>query len=61
MSVQREPKPLAGALLFEEADFHALSERLCADPEATPRRLETRRKLLALGKRAAKELAVASR
>ncbi|HED66255.1 MAG TPA: hypothetical protein ENJ09_11945 [Planctomycetes bacterium] len=52
----KEPSPLTGEIRFEEADFHALSERLAGDPEATPRRLVTRRKLLALGKRAVAEL-----
>jgi hypothetical protein len=47
-----EPPPLEGSLAFEEGDFHALSERLAGDPEGSARRLVTRRKLLALGKRA---------
>jgi hypothetical protein len=44
---------LEGPILFEEGDFRALSEPLCADPEHNARRLATRRKLLALGKRIA--------
>jgi hypothetical protein len=48
-----EPQPLEGTLAFEEGDFQALSERLAGDPEGSARRLVTRRKLLALGKRAA--------
>jgi hypothetical protein len=52
-----EPRPASGAIAFAEGDFHALSEPLDRDPQFDGARLETRRKLLALGKRAAKELA----
>ena len=52
-SATSEPQPLAGAIRFEEGDFHALSEGLCADPQYNDRRLLARRKLLALGKLAA--------
>ncbi len=51
---EAEPRPLGGDLRFEEADFHALSAALAGNPEGNPRRLETRRKLLTLGKKAAK-------
>lgn len=51
-----EPAPLAGAIRFEEGDFHALSERLAADPQYNDRRLVTRRKLGALAKRAVERL-----
>jgi hypothetical protein len=51
-----EPSPLTGAVAFEEGDFHALSEGLCKDPQYNDRRLLARRKLLALGKRAAREI-----
>jgi hypothetical protein len=49
-----EPAPLSGAIRFEEGDFHALSERLGADPQYDDRRLIARRKLLALGKEVAR-------
>lgn len=52
-----EPRPAAGEIAFTEADFHALSAPLDADPQFDAARLATRRKLLALGKRAAAELA----
>ena len=45
-----EPQPLRGEILFEEGDFHALSDALCKDPQYNDRRLLARRKLLALGK-----------
>ena len=45
-----EPQPLTGQILFEEGDFHALSEGLSKDPQFNDRRLMARRKLLALGK-----------
>ncbi len=48
-----EPAPLEGPIRFEEADFRALSEPYCADPEYNDRRLAARRRLLALGKGAA--------
>ena len=48
-----EPRPSAGPVLFEEGDFHALTDPLCRDPQYDDRRLSARRKLLALGKRAA--------
>jgi len=51
--VTPEPRPLTGAIHFEEGDFHALSEGLCGDPQYNDRRLVLRRKLLALGKQAA--------
>ncbi len=50
-----EPAPLEGALSFEEGDFHALSESMARDLDASARRLVTRRKLLALGQRAVQE------
>lgn len=56
-----EPRPLAGAIAFEEGDFHALGEGLASDPQYNDRRLVTRRKLGALAKTAvarAKELGV---
>lgn len=53
-----EPAPLAGAVSFEEGDFHALSSACAADPQYNDRRLVTRRKLAALG-RSAVELAAA--
>jgi hypothetical protein len=52
-----EPRPAAGAIVFEEGDFHVLSEGLARDPQYNDRRLLARRKLLALGKRAAGEIA----
>jgi len=55
-----EPRPLGGEiddLAFEEGDFHALSDKLARDPQFNDRRLLARRKLLALGKHAAKRLA----
>lgn len=45
-----EPSALRDAIQFEEGDFHALSERLCGDPQFNDRRLLARRKLLTLGK-----------
>ncbi len=45
-----EPKPLLGEVAFEEADFHALSERLAGDRQYDDARLATRRKFGALGK-----------
>lgn len=47
---------MTGEVAFEEGDFHALSEGLCRDPQYNDRRLLARRKLLALGKRAAREI-----
>lgn len=52
-----EPAPLPGAIVLEEGDFHALSERLSRDPQYDDRRLVARRKLQALGKRAAARVA----
>ena len=52
-----EPRPLPGdigAVHFEEGDFHSLSDALSKDPQYNDRRLVARRKLLALGKEAAK-------
>ncbi|MEM7310901.1 MAG: hypothetical protein AAF682_29800 [Planctomycetota bacterium] len=49
---EKEPRPVAGPVAFEEGDFHALSEGLCRNPDYNDRRLLARRKLLALGKRA---------
>jgi hypothetical protein len=45
-----EPTILREAVLFEEGDFHALSDRLAGDPQFNDRRLLARRKLLTLGK-----------
>ena len=45
-----EPLPVRGEVIFEEGDFHALSESLSGDAQYNDRRLATRRKLLALGK-----------
>ncbi|MEW6072198.1 MAG: hypothetical protein AB1726_06315 [Planctomycetota bacterium] len=50
-----EPSPARGTVTFAEGDFHALSAALAADPQFNNRRLETRRKILALGKIAARE------
>jgi hypothetical protein len=50
---EREPRPVAGAVGFEEGDFHGLSEACCGDPQYNDRRLVARRKLLALGKQLA--------
>ena len=47
-----EPAPLTGEIAFEEGDFHALSPSCATDPQFDDRRLVTRRKLGALGKRA---------
>jgi hypothetical protein len=47
-----EPAPLAELAPFDEGDFHALSESLSRDPQYNDRRLVTRRKLAAIGKRA---------
>lgn len=52
-----EPRALTGEIRFEEGDFHALEDRLAKDPQFNDRRLVTRRKLLALAKRAAKSIA----
>lgn len=48
-----EPRPLSGAIQFEEGDFHAISGSCARDPQFDDRRLQTRRKLGALGKSAA--------
>ena len=50
---EADPRPLTGAVCFEEGDFHALSEGLASDPQYNDRRLATRRRLLTLGKQAA--------
>jgi hypothetical protein len=47
-----DPAPHSGPILFEEGDFHALSEGLCRDRQYDDRRLIARRKLLALAKAA---------
>ncbi|MFT5462516.1 MAG: hypothetical protein ACI8QS_001397 [Planctomycetota bacterium] len=54
-AAQPEPRPLAGEILFEEGDFHALSPGLDRDGQYNDRRLVARRKLLALGKGSVKE------
>jgi hypothetical protein len=46
-----DPRPLTGEIAFEEGDFHALSPACARDAQFNDRRLLTRRKLLALGKR----------
>ena len=46
----REPLPVEGAIVFEEGDLYALSERLSRDPQYNDRRLILRRKLGALAK-----------
>lgn len=51
-----DPRPLPGAIRFEEGDFHALSEGLAGDRQYDDRRLVTRRKLLTLAKGLAAEL-----
>jgi len=56
-----EPAPFPGGVTFEPADFFALSEAMCANPEANARRLTTRRKLLTLGKEAARDLGLECR
>ncbi len=48
-----EPEAIEGAILFEEADFRALSSGLAADPQYNGHRLAARRRLLTLGKRTA--------
>lgn len=55
-SSDAEPRALRGEILFEEGDFHALSESLASDPQYNDRRLLARRKILALGKAATKEI-----
>jgi len=50
-TVQDEPKPLEGPILFEESDFRALVPPLAGNPDYNAHRLAARRKLLALGKR----------
>ena len=52
-----DPKPHDGPILFEEGDFHGVSDGLSKDPQYNDRRLIARRKLLALGKRALPKLA----
>ena len=47
-----DPKPHSGPILFEEGDFHGVSDGLARDPQYNDRRLIARRKLLARGKRA---------
>jgi len=50
-----EPRPLAGAVLFEESDFRALSPAYAKNPDYNAHRLAARRRLLTLGKDVAKE------
>lgn len=45
-----QPRPLDGPVCFEEGDFHALSDALCADPQFNDRRLVARRRLGALAR-----------
>jgi hypothetical protein len=52
-----EPTPVTGEIVFEEGDFHSLSDRLAADRQYDDARLRARRKLGALGKLAVKRLA----
>lgn len=57
-----EPRVEAALVAFTEGDFHALSPALARDPQYNDRRLELRRKLLALAKvfcAEAKEVGVA--
>jgi len=54
-----DPRPLSGAVCFEEGDFHALSAGLAKDPQYNDRRLATRRRLLTLGKEVVSEAAKA--
>jgi hypothetical protein len=54
-----EPKPLEGPILFDESDFRALVPPLASNPDYNAHRLAARRKLLALGKRAAARAAEA--
>jgi hypothetical protein len=48
-----EPQPIEGPILLEESDFRALAPPLASNPDYNAHRLAARRKLLALGKRAA--------
>src|SRR5688572_11286029 len=48
-----EPRPIEGPILFEESDFRALVPPLASNPDYNAHRLAARRRLLALGKRAA--------
>jgi hypothetical protein len=50
---KEEPAPLEGPILFEESDFRALAPGLASNPDYNAHRLAARRRLLALGKRAA--------
>lgn len=52
-STHEEPKPSEGPILFEESDFRALVPPLASNPDYNAHRLAARRRLLALGKRAA--------
>lgn len=52
-----EPKALTSEIRFEEADFHALSDRLAGDRQFDDARLMTRRKLGTLAKQAVERLA----
>ncbi|MAF65609.1 MAG: hypothetical protein CMJ84_08130 [Planctomycetes bacterium] len=54
-----DPRPHSGPILFEEGDFHVLSEGLCRDRQYDDRRLVARRKLLAVGKASLPPLAAA--
>ena len=51
-AIDADPRPLSGAVCFEEWDFHALSAGLAKDPQYNDRRLAARRRLLTLGKEA---------
>ena len=50
-----EPRPLTGAVLFEESDFRALSPAYARNPDYNSHRLAARRRLLTLGKQVARE------
>ena len=50
---KEEPQPIEGPILFEESDFRALAPGLASNPDYNAHRLAARRRLLALGKRAA--------
>ncbi len=52
-----EPRALAGPILFEEADFRALSPALAGDVQYNGHRLAARRRLLSLGKSTARAAA----
>jgi hypothetical protein len=48
-----EPRAQSGEVVFAEADFRALADPLCRDPQWNGARLAARTKLATLGKRAA--------